>query len=772
MAKVSLKTKIILSLAVINLVIFGIFYLNNLQLQQRIIRDFEDEYAKQLNQSASSCIVAAEKEAGVLTDSLASHPEIRQALKDNDRKALSNAYQPLYQAWSKDYHVSQLNLFSSDAHAIYRAQTPDKFGDDVSFRKALIKAIQEKKRVMASEEGSTGYGIRCIDPILENDKVIGVYEVGISLGDSVGEGLVETRQGQYSIFSLNENKETTLLWNSSSAKVALNKDDLTKLHNGQSFYRESDDRSLIVCLVPVKDIDGRTIAFIQGEVSRDKFIEAEKKARNRSLLVILISLLVICSLAYLVLHRALRTLGPLRESMDRVAEGDLTTLINVSTQDEIGRVSHDFSSMLDKFRDVIFSLFTNSSRLTTNANFMNDVASSAVIRLEESANGLGQIGSKLKESGQNLGDADTGVEEIAGASTMVAEQAQNLQDAYINLSGAAENSKEDVCAVEKMGVALRQRGVEVVEKARALEEMSQSIGEITGTIMSVSQQTNLLALNAAIEAARAGEHGRGFAVVAEEVRKLAEETAGYTREISNLIDGVQSNITAFVMDIQNMGETIEENNHTTDRVMESIDRIIKQIVSIQDAVMDITAAMQEQSASSQEISAVVNTVSETMTGQIKNLDITIMGINEQMGNFKEMVAIADETNEISNQFRQIMGMYTLPDEVILKQVQEDHRGFVEKYDFIIEHNLFAKPEDVTDHHNCRLGKWASGLKDERLRHLYDQLVLESHQKVHALAREAVVMNNNGDKPGAQKKVQEMHQASNEVIAAIEKLIGV
>lgn len=772
MAKKSLKTKIVISLVAINLIIFGIFYLNNLQLQKVLIKDFEDAYAKQLNSSVSSCLVVAEREAGVLTDSLLSHPEIKQALLNRDRKALEVAVQPLYQVWSQEHHVSQLNFFTPDAQAFYRAQKPEKYGDDLSYRKALNEAIGKKKRIMAAEEGSTGYGIRCIEPIVVDGRVAGIYEVGISLEESVGEALLETGRGQYAIFSLKKDAAPALLWQSSDLKTALNKDDIARLVNGENFYRESADRALILCLVPVKDIDGQTIAFIQGEISRDKFINAEKSARNRSLLVIIISLLAVCGMAYLVLHRALRNLKPLRRSMVKAAEGDLTAVIDISHQDEIGKVAHGFSSLLGRFREVVYSLFTNTSRLTTNAAFMNDVASSAVIRLEESAHGLELVGDKLKESGQNLGDADTGVEEIAGAAMMVAEQAQNLQNAYINLTQTAESSKEDVYAVEKMGEAMRQRGIEVVQEARALEKMSQSIGEITGTIMSVSEQTNLLALNAAIESARAGEHGRGFAVVAEEVRKLAEETAGYTREISKLIDGVQSNISSFVGDIQNMSQAIEESNQTTGRVMGSIEQILRQIVSIQDAVMDITSAMQEQSASSQEISAVVNTVSHTMTTLIGDLDGAIINIKEQMVNFKEMVNIADETNEVSNQFRQIMGQYTIPDEIVLKQVQEDHRGFVTKYDFIISHNLAARPEDVTDHINCRLGKWADGLNDENKRQIYDQVVMDPHKRVHALAREAVDLNNAGDKALAQVKVKAMHEASDEVIAAIEKLISV
>ena len=45
-----------------------------------------------------------------------------------------------------------------------------------------------------------------------------------------------------------------------------------------------------------------------------------------------------------------------------------------------------------------------------------------------------------------------------------------------------------------------------------------------------------MALNASIEAARAGEEGRGFAVVADEIRKLAEESDSFAKDIRNIID--------------------------------------------------------------------------------------------------------------------------------------------------------------------------------------------------------------------------------------------
>lgn len=68
---------------------------------------------------------------------------------------------------------------------------------------------------------------------------------------------------------------------------------------------------------------------------------------------------------------------------------------------------------------------------------------------------------------------------------------------------------------------------------------SSKAGEIEKVVLmieEIAKQTNLLALNASIEAARAGEEGRGFAVVAEEIRKLAEESDTFAKDIRNIID--------------------------------------------------------------------------------------------------------------------------------------------------------------------------------------------------------------------------------------------
>ncbi len=61
------------------------------------------------------------------------------------------------------------------------------------------------------------------------------------------------------------------------------------------------------------------------------------------------------------------------------------------------------------------------------------------------------------------------------------------------------------------------------------------VGQVAKQIEAIAKQTNMLALNATIEAARAGEAGKGFAVVAGEVKQLSGQTRTATKEISELL---------------------------------------------------------------------------------------------------------------------------------------------------------------------------------------------------------------------------------------------
>ena len=132
------------------------------------------------------------------------------------------------------------------------------------------------------------------------------------------------------------------------------------------------------------------------------------------------------------------------------------------------------------------------------------------------------------------------------------------------------------------------------KKMKNLGDRSMEITSIVETISRISEQTNMLALNAAIEAARAGEHGRGFSVVAEEVRKLAERTAGATQEIGKLVKAIHLETNETVQAIEQQTQVVEQESQVVGQAGESLAKIREVSTQSADLVADISSVAQQQ----------------------------------------------------------------------------------------------------------------------------------------------------------------------------------
>jgi len=70
-----------------------------------------------------------------------------------------------------------------------------------------------------------------------------------------------------------------------------------------------------------------------------------------------------------------------------------------------------------------------------------------------------------------------------------------------------------------------------------IDTIQSEVQRFASTNEKIAHQTNLLALNATIEAVRAGDLGKGFAVVAHEVKSLATQAAGNSKDLRTRVLG-------------------------------------------------------------------------------------------------------------------------------------------------------------------------------------------------------------------------------------------
>ncbi|HET7863142.1 MAG TPA: methyl-accepting chemotaxis protein [Burkholderiaceae bacterium] len=129
--------------------------------------------------------------------------------------------------------------------------------------------------------------------------------------------------------------------------------------------------------------------------------------------------------------------------------------------------------------------------------------------------------------------------------------------------GAVRTTSDMAATVDRSSQSLCEQAdascVEVDRAVSAIGRIRQSTGLMSQALKVIDDltfQTNILALNAAIEAARAGQAGRGFAVVAGEVRALAGRTSDASRQIKQMIEQSDVEVSAGVREVESVQQLV------------------------------------------------------------------------------------------------------------------------------------------------------------------------------------------------------------------------
>ena len=316
-------------------------------------------------------------------------------------------------------------------------------------------------------------------------------------------------------------------------------------------------------------------------------------------------------------------------TVSAAADGNLTVEAEV-TADALGSLADAFNMMVASLASLVEQVRNSAADMSAATNEILVSSAQMIKGAEEQQNHINNITSAVDEIAVSMQQVANNAEAAARASQMATEAAQK-----------GEKSVEETI----LGMHRIRNTVQVTsKKIKSLGDRSIEIGEIVTTIDDIARQTTILALNAAIEAARAGEHGRGFGVVAEEVRKLAERSSKATKDIGDLIKGIQAETNEAVRTMEEGTREVEEGTRLADVAGTSLKDIDKSVGQVADLIQEISLAAKQQARGTDGVVRSMETISD-----ITNLHAE--GVRKTTETIEKLATLSDRLTEAIGNFK-------------------------------------------------------------------------------------------------------------------------
>jgi len=490
-----------------------------------------------------------------------------------------------------------------------------------------------------------------------NGNVIGVMQAHVFL-NQISEFVTELSEGGSNVYILS--RQGTVLAHPNNEYVQ-NQEDFSTLefvladHDGDSTTLQTRNiQGEKVIVSHYHDELSGWLIVVETPVS--VAMSSAYELLNISTVMFIVAAIIVGSLGLYFSRRLTRPLVELSAKIKTIAQGDLRDFeVKINSKDEIGELHHNTRIMAQNLRELTGNIQTVASTLASHSLQLSSIT-------EESTQSLSQVATTISEMAEGNSNQAAMVQ---GATEAISSVNSIVSEAATKTEVAADMAKESLELAEEGRKAIEQQSQKIEENNRYtnavgesiqhLATMTDEIRNIIGAINSIAEQTNLLALNASIEAARAGEAGKGFAVVAEEIRKLAEESRHSTRQIENIVNGINGRVNETVSSMNQVRESVVVMGSSAEHTRESFARIFASITELAKIADEVSTALDE-----------INKQTEEITDQAENISAVVeqtsAGMQEVSASSEEQLAsietIAQSSNELDKIARELLNQVT------------------------------------------------------------------------------------------------------------------
>lgn len=367
--------------------------------------------------------------------------------------------------------------------------------------------------------------------------------------------------------------------------------------------------------------------------------------------------LLLVLISYATLRYLLKTIPRLLSKIKQIEKGDLTVEFENRSANEIGQISQGMANMVHNIKGMVAMVADSSQVLSQSSRELQDISSKTAAAMNDTATAINEIANATNYQSietdtifNKTGTLSDQIDVIKNEAQTIEEMVQTSAEQSVNGLSVVEQltkwSEENRSATQAMSALIQD-----------IDASRQEIAGFVGTVGDIASQTNLLALNASIEAARAGESGRGFAVVAGEVRKLAEQTALATQEISKKVAVIGEKTAVSVQHTLSGLQIAEENAKSVEATRQVFFAINGDLEDLKQRMVQISGNASSAHRHKDEIVQALEVISSTTEENSASTEEVSASTQEQLGSVEQVADLSKQLSELSGKLQEELNRF-------------------------------------------------------------------------------------------------------------------
>ena len=511
-------------------------------------------------------------------------------------------------------------------------------------------------------------------PLIEDGKFIGVVDADLNL-TSVQENFAKVSTPD-NVYLLVDNTGNLVAHGMSPDSLMKNAFDLMKSPDeerkaayGDAMYTvtrvsPTSGKDMVYIYHALKFPGTDSVWSIFSSTEKSKFVGTAHDMVIFAVVLAVIGIVVLAIiLSVFVRRRLVVPIGDVSDTLARFADLDLDKDKGAKVRehqyrtDEIGsmvsslaRMANNLREMVGKINGVSQSVAATSEELTATAQNTSHAAG----KVRDNIHGIAE------SARVQLSDTQTASEHTEEAMHLIEDNGKvmtALNEATDNIKKRQTEGAEILSDLLKKSTETADATQEVARVVEETNERAERIEEASAMIQSISEQTNLLALNAAIEAARAGEAGRGFAVVAEEIRKLAEQSRGFTDEINGIIAELKTKSQQAVDTMEVSKKLVEESNVNLGRTQRRFEMIGEAVQNADSVVERLNASSKDLTEKNKSIADIVDRLMKLAKENDVTTDEAEASVDSQTQALSDIAEASESLAQVATDLQNEVGRF-------------------------------------------------------------------------------------------------------------------